>query len=67
MLANREKYKDNKKCLHQAQFQAKKATEEKLKSVLTPEQYLQFDELKKQKMEEKRKKREAELSKPIEC
>jgi periplasmic protein CpxP/Spy len=67
MKANREKYKGNNKCMRQACFQARKATEEKIMAVLTPDQQKKFQEEKKRKMEERRKKKEAELSKPIEC
>lgn len=67
MKSNREKYKGKRKCMAQARYQTRKATEEKIMAVLTPEQQIKFNEEKKKKMEERRKKREEELSKPIDC
>jgi periplasmic protein CpxP/Spy len=67
MKENREKYKGNHKCIAQSRYQSRKATEEKIMAVLTPEQQTKFQEEKKKRMEDRKKKREAELAKPIGC
>ncbi len=67
MRENKEKYKGKKKCMAQAKYQNRKATEEKIMAILTPDQQVKWQEEKKKRMEERRKKREEELSKPINC
>lgn len=67
MKENREKYKGNQKCMHQARFQTHKAAEAKIMAVLTPDQQTKFQAEKKKRQEERKKKREEEMMKPIEC
>ena len=67
MKASREKYKGNKKCMAQAKFQNRKAVESKILAVLNPEQQAKFQEEKRIKIEKRRKKKEEELSRPIDC
>jgi Spy/CpxP family protein refolding chaperone len=67
MKENREKYKGNQKCMHQARFQTHKASEEKIMAVLNTDQQKKFQEEKKRRMEDRKKKREEELMKPIDC
>ena len=67
MKANRLKYKGNKKCLAQSKYQTKKATETKILAVLTPEQQTKFQSEKQLRAAERKRKREEELSKPIDC
>ena len=67
MKENREKYKGNQKCMRQARFQTMKASETKIMALLTPDQQTKYAEVKKQKQEERKKKRETEMMKPIDC
>ena len=67
MKSNRQKYKGNKKCLAQSKYQTKKATEAKILAVLTPDQQTKFQTEKQLRVAEKKRKREEELSKPIDC
>lgn len=67
MKSDRQKYKGNKKCLAKARFQNKLARKDKLMSVLTPEQQTKWIAEVERKKQEKKKKRIAELSQPIEC
>ena len=67
MKLNRQKYKDNPECLRKARFQNRKAMEEKMKTILTNDQMVKFEEIKKQKQEQRKKKMQEKLNSPIDC
>ncbi|MBC7862833.1 MAG: hypothetical protein IAF38_07650 [Bacteroidia bacterium] len=67
MKTNREKYKGNQKCMRQSAFQTRKASEEKIMAILTPDQQKKFTEEKNKKQEERKKKRQEKLMEPIDC
>ena len=67
MQKNRQKYRGNKKCLAQAKYQTRQASEFKIMNILTPEQQTKFQLEKQRRKEERARKKREELSKPIEC
>lgn len=67
MKDNREKYKGNQKCMRQAAFQTRAASESKIMAVLNPEQQKKFTEEKNKRKENRKKEWQDKMNKPIDC